>query len=249
MDNIELTESAATMQNSLREPTSREISPSALEGNHAAELPTDMDTSVSINRRKSKADNYYEDVDPRFAEISQDVPTMPHNNHTVDGGIPTGLMSTYNARPGPPHLPQSGPQARYNRPNNTRPYIPTSEHNYPARPPTSGQQYIPYAPGRPNYAEFDAPPESPAYSEQTTFTSISQRPVNPRWQPPQGQQPQPSRMQQHTTPVFSGNPDFELPTLPPGRSGPRGRAPGAIQPGLGSDRGGRYPLPPPNMPR
>lgn len=55
---------------------------------------------------------------------------------------------------------------------------------------------------------------SPAMSITSNFTSISQRPLNPNWQPPMPAQrrgPTPSQL-------LGGNPDFELPGV-----GPRGR--------------------------
>ncbi|KAK5654420.1 hypothetical protein OQA88_7330 [Cercophora sp. LCS_1] len=65
-------------------------------------------------------------------------------------------------------------------------------------------------------------PRSPAESEQSTFTSISQRGINPRWQPP----PMPTnlgvgRPPRRPTDILSSNPDFELPTrgTPPRRRG------------------------------
>lgn len=52
------------------------------------------------------------------------------------------------------------------------------------------------------------------------FTSISQRPVNPRWRPPM----QPA--QQRTNMLLEGNPDFDLSAgRQRGGTGPGGRMP------------------------
>ena len=82
-------------------------------------------------------------------------------------------------------------------------------------------------------------PRSPAASTSSHFTSVSQRGINPRWQPA----PPPPQFQGEYNPTrrkarndqmqfLSGNPDFELPVP---RSGRRAPIPG--------DGGGRYPMP------
>lgn len=67
---------------------------------------------------------------------------------------------------------------------------------------------------------------SPAMSTTSNFTSISQRPPNPNWQPPQAL---PGGMSQGrrgptSSQLLGGNPDFELPTARGGRF--RGGGPG-----------------------
>ena len=92
-------------------------------------------------------------------------------------------------------------------------------------------------------------------SEQTNFTSISQRPINPRWNTGPGPSGPngPQQNRNRPTLLLSGNPDFELPNLPQQRkNGPRGPGPrnvGMMPSNLGEERGGRYPQPPPNMGR
>lgn len=99
-------------------------------------------------------------------------------------------------------------------------------------------------------------PRSPAASTSSHFTSVSQRGVNPRWQP----QPPPqfiggnnigndgmytrrnNRPRNDQMNFLAGNPDFELPL---GRSGKRsgpGAGGGSI-PVTAIDTGGRYPVP------
>ena len=98
-------------------------------------------------------------------------------------------------------------------------------------------------------ADFEEGPRSPAASISSHFTSVSQRGINPRWQPgPQqdnggggygdgharrNRAPRNDQMN-----FLSGNPDFELPVS---RSGRR-NGPGGIG-GTGIDMGSRYPVP------
>ncbi|KAI0877976.1 pali-domain-containing protein [Hypoxylon argillaceum] len=117
--------------------------------------------------------NYYEDVDPRFAE-----PSPRAQQSTREG--PTNFDD--------PHL----------------------------------------APGA----------RSPTVSERSGFTSVSQRGVNPRWNPPPGQaynQQIPTRrpVNRNDVNILNSNPDFQL----PGRRGPsvspaRGVIPGSAYPGV-----------------
>ena len=89
-------------------------------------------------------------------------------------------------------------------------------------------------------------PRSPAASTSSHFTSVSQRGINPRWQPPPSQpqfeqypprRPKPRNDQMQ---FLSGNPDFELPVNRGNKRG-GGGIPGGISPL--SDNGGRYPVP------
>lgn len=73
---------------------------------------------------------------------------------------------------------------------------------------------------------------SPAESETSNFTSISQRGVNPNWRPGNGgefsslgpmRKQQNQQQQRRQDMLFAGNPDFELPGMGP----PRGTRPGA----------------------
>lgn len=82
---------------------------------------------------------------------------------------------------------------------------------------------------------------SPAESERSTFTSISQRGVNPRWNPPppmpgQGLYPPPQqrRPQQQRQDMLLDNPDFQMP-------GGGGRAPASRGAGGGMIPGSAYP--------
>ena len=94
---------------------------------------------------------------------------------------------------------------------------------------------------------------SPAESETSNFTSVSQRGVNPNWRPGYGGDfggPGPMRKQSNTQArrdvLLDGNLDFQLPGMgPPGRRPPRGR--GGYGPGM-YNAGGRMPPPGTAMP-
>ncbi|UNI24220.1 regulator of ime2 [Purpureocillium takamizusanense] len=71
---------------------------------------------------------------------------------------------------------------------------------------------------------------SPAESERSNFTSISQRGVNPRWNPnhpPMPQQRRPVPQHQQRQDMLLNNPDFQLPGNR-ARAGSRGAGPGMI---------------------
>jgi len=108
-----------------------------------------------------------------------------------------------------------------------------------------------------SYESIQEGARSPAASDTSHFTSISQRGVNPNWRPPpngmglgqnMGGVPnrRPMQQQPQQRDVLNSNPDFELPGST--RGGNRGRAgssPGQV-PGMGGmggmpSGGGRYP--------
>jgi hypothetical protein len=127
---------------------------------------------------------------------------------------------------------------------------PPEEHDY--RPQTARQE--PISPIRRNFSsnsldaqrpgnvddEYRSGPRSPAASTSSHFTSVSQRGVNPRWQPQAAPQfvggdlsrRKPPRNDQMN--FLAGNPDFELPVSRGGRKGG-----GTVSP-LDA---GRYPMP------
>lgn len=131
--------------------------------------------------RTSTGSNYYEDVDPRFADQEEAA--------SGDARLPSALL------PGPVGEPQL----------------------------TESLEDLPEG------------ARSPAVSETSQFTSISERPVNPRWRPP------PAPAQQRTNVLLENNPDFEL-RPPRGRGGAMGT--GGRMPPLPIPREpSRYPLP------
>lgn len=142
--------------------------------------PIENRSAAPSQRAPSEAGDYYEDVDPRFAEP-------------------------------PPAILQPGPSLD--------------------------------VPG--NYEDIHVGDgsRSPAISERSGFTSISQRGINPRWNPPPpgpgyGQQMPPRRPVGRTeVNVLNSNPDFGLPTTRGGNPAPAmgpggGMIPGSAYPGL-----------------
>lgn len=189
----------------------------------------------------SSADNYYEDVDPRFAEPIELDP-MPNVRDSDLATLPSSTMLPPTLLPGS----QNPALANYN--NSLHP---VGNHTF-FEDPHSGSR-------------------SPAESDRSNFTSVSQRGVNPRWPgngptsgmggPPMGGPPMggpmggqmpsydgrgygstPSLMNRRPVPgpredlVLNSNPDFQLPGMGGrGRGGMRGR-------GMGMG-GGRMPVP------
>jgi hypothetical protein len=83
-------------------------------------------------------------------------------------------------------------------------------------------------------------PRSPAASEISQFTSISERPVNPLWQPP----PMPRRgpLPPRQDMLLANNPDFEVP-VDRGQGSRVGRGGPMIAPMPDLRGSGRYPTP------
>ena len=154
--------------------------------------PTELAGPVG-HRRGNSGDNYYEDVDPQFAE--QQVAAASSATHAVAPG-----------------------------------YAPNDNSNSTLRPlqPIGGLH------GNSSYEDLQSGARSPAESDKSNFTSVSQRGVNPRWNGAPGYAPMPNRrpvaqqQQEQQDILLNSNPDFQLP-------GGRG--------GRGNGRGGRGPSP------
>ena len=187
-------------------------------------------THIPGHARYNSADNYYEDIDPRFAEPTDLHPPLAHSNTPLPSALTAGVH---------PQQPQQGiienvhdHNNAYLQPSNSYDSIPENTHDSGAR--------------------------SPAVSDGSNYTSISQRGINPQWRPPpdraMGMGGVPNRRpvgQQQRGPdvLLNSNPDFELP-IQGGRAGPGGgrlrgasrgqREPGMI-PGMEPGSGSRYP--------
>lgn len=173
------------------------------------ELPTPIDQPSqgappqqrAPHARYNSGDNYYEDVDPRFA--------APEPAPPASSPLPSSLMAGPN--------PSSNLQV-------DRGHSPT--HLEPSS----------------SYEDIQDGTRSPATSDNSNYTSISQRGVNPAWRPPpsgmgMGMGGVPNRRPaQQQRDVLLENPDFELPSGGRGgrggfRGGRDGRQPGQI-PGM-----------------
>ncbi|KAL8842073.1 MAG: hypothetical protein Q9170_000676 [Blastenia crenularia] len=184
-------------------------------------------TNMPGHNRYNSADNYYEDVDPRFAEPASSHPPI-HSNAPLPSALTAGLQS---------QPPQQGVIENVNDHNNT--YLKPS-NSYDSIPENT----------------HDSGARSPAVSDGSNYTSISQRGINPQWRPPpdpaMGMGGVPNRKpigQQQRGPdmLLNSNPDFELP-IQGGRAGGgrlRAASKGPREPGMipGMEPGGgvRYP--------
>jgi hypothetical protein len=87
-----------------------------------------------------------------------------------------------------------------------------------------------------SYEDLQSGARSPAESERSNFTSVSQRGVNPRWNGGPGYAPMPNRRPAppQNDILFNSNPDFQLPGGRGGRGGRgggmRGGMPGMVPP-------------------
>ncbi|KAF2477296.1 pali-domain-containing protein [Lindgomyces ingoldianus] len=191
------------------------------------ELPAQLST-IGVPNNDPRSSNYYEDVDPQFAE--------PVNSKPAQARLPSALV--------PGGLASSNP----NRLNISNPSLNTSD---PALRRNSSYEDIPDG------------SRSPAASEASHFTSVSQRGINPNWRPPppgMGGPPipgqygpynarRPMRQEDVILEANAANPDFAVPGAELGRGRGRGRGaargrgvpgPSMIN-GMGMGNQGRYP--------
>jgi hypothetical protein len=198
---------------------SRGLSPIA---DSPAELPTH--SSLVGAPTVQRTSDYYEDVDPRFAE-----PVPPPTDPLPPSLVPGGFSAS-----DPNLLSASQPHGDASVPRN------------------------------PSYDDLPDGARSPAASEASHFTSVSQRGINPNWRPPPpgtGAPPlpgsygpyggrRPMRQEDVILEVNAANPDFAVPGAGVGRGRGRGRGGrggrgGIVAPstmgGMGMGNPGRYP--------
>ncbi|RYO03335.1 hypothetical protein AA0119_g4718 [Alternaria tenuissima] len=165
------------------------------------EMPAQLSQLGGPNRPERSSD-YYEDVDPRFAEPAQAQAPPP---------LPSSLMPGGFAPPNPNFLSTTN----------------SSDTNLPRNS---------------SYDDLPEGARSPAASEASHFTSVSQRPVNPNWRPEMGAAAgqfapfpgprRPMRQEDVILEANAANPDFMIP------GAGRGRGRGRGGPGGGRGRGG-----------
>ncbi|KAK4971964.1 hypothetical protein LTR28_012660 [Elasticomyces elasticus] len=203
---------------------------------------------------RTGSEAYYEDVDPQFA-TQDDVPLLNQTTHhpvpedrdlDQHTALPTSLI------PGPPPPTHQGAHNQPN-PHHLHPtaYAPHHHHHRPNQL-TNGTRNdnnnssSTLGPSS-SYENIAEGARSPAGSDASHFTSVSQRGVNPNWRPggPPGSYggppafsapPQPRRRDDV---ILNANPDFSLPGARAGRGGAfRGGRGGG---GMGLTPPGRYP--------
>lgn len=123
--------------------------------------------------------------------------------------------------------------------------------NYPASGPSNGNLHPGGLHGNNSYEDIQEGARSPAESDRSNFTSVSQRGVNPRWNAGTGGPgygaPVPNRRPvnapQRNDILLNSNPDFQLPGGRGGRGGFPGRGGRGQPPPMGASMipGSAYP--------
>jgi hypothetical protein len=196
------------------------------------------------NKRQNSSDNYYEDVTPRFARDSAIPAPLNASPSAANAVLSYNSTTPMSAHPALALSPTSANQNASTTPTSAHPGFgatPTSAHannSYPIpRPESRNGGLSPLQPIEQSldgtYEDPHAGNRSPAESDRSNFTSISQRGINPQWNPslspsgaPHGpRRPAPSAVaSQRNELLLSSNPDFELPGAGAGKNRqPRGR--------------------------
>lgn len=196
---------------------------------------------------RTGSENYYEDVDPRFAT---DEPSVVGSNVSVPHALKPGPR-----RPSDVAVQQQNSRFQSSPLQHLHPNTMAMDPNNPS---TSDLE---------RNSSYDNIPEgarSPTGSDASHFTSVSQRGVNPNWRPPPGsgpyggpmggRGPAPQRPVRRDDEILNANPDFTLPGMggrgvrSPGHArgpqmgGMRSPPPAATTaPSIGLTPGGRYP--------
>ena len=195
------------------------------------------------NRRRinSGGSDYMEDVDPKFAE--QSAPPMPLATSST---LPPGVFQGNDRQ----HVPSILIAGHSSNPNDPSPESSNSQiHN-----PNVVNRHIPR---EHSYEDLHPGARSPVESETSNFTSVSQRPMNPNWQPGQpdgfnsfapasNRALQERQRQRQQDILFAGNPDFELPGMGGPRSGNMRGGYRGVGRGGGGYSGPRGPMRPPH---
>ncbi|KAI9821481.1 MAG: regulator of ime2 [Thelocarpon impressellum] len=138
-----------------------------------------------------------------------------------------------------PRFAQTDSHVLSEMPSTVSPSLPPVGH---AR---SGGQHLHPIMTRGSYEDLPDGARSPAASDTSHYTSVSQRGVNPNWPGQAGDisSRRPAPQQQQRDMLFAGNNDFELPGAGRARGGGRGGRMPALMPAPLAAAGGRYPGP------
>ncbi|KAI0172735.1 pali-domain-containing protein [Hypoxylon sp. FL1284] len=202
--------------------------------NQLRDSDADLAGMLALQQARTSAQQRHETLMSEGSKYSQDESYVPPRQAWNQG---PGRSSP--GVPSPLHVPTRPPQRNAGTPPPPQQQSAADAGNYyeDVDPRFTEPSSRPQQPG-PSYEDLPPQPRSPAISEQSSFTSISQRGVNPRWNPPPGQgynQPMPPRkpVGRNEVNVLNSNPDFQLPSSR-GGAGPMrgGMIPGSAYPGI-----------------
>ncbi|KAI0805107.1 pali-domain-containing protein [Xylaria sp. FL0064] len=203
--------------------------------NHIRDSDTDVAGMLALQEARTSSAQRHDTVTSDASKYSQDETYIPPRQAWNQG--------PGRASPGAPSHQMSPPPQEVNGGARSTPPVTLNGGGYYedvdprfAEPPPRVQQ-----PTQEGPMSFDDPhlapgARSPTVSERSGFTSVSQRGVNPRWNPPPGQgynQQMPQRRPVNRNDVnILSNPDFQLPGRRGGSGSPaRGGAGGGMIPG------------------
>lgn len=205
--------------------------------------------STAPSHKRAGSESYYEDVDPRFA-VEEPSDDGFRESGALGGGLP-GALTPGGMPPGAiSHLPGGypttpGAQQAYQHQQQQRMNPEYLHPSYQGGPVGTNDSHnssdndIPLDNRHASGGSFDGDRASERASEASHFTSISERPVNPNWQPPAQSGPQPRRQQDV---LLAQNPDFSIPGMRGGRGrGGNGPIAASAMGGPGLTGAGRYP--------
>ncbi|KAG5931318.1 hypothetical protein E4U53_001826 [Claviceps sorghi] len=222
------------------------LAPPASFGHHKQLRDSDEDVAGMVGLQQHRAmvagarDTFMSDAS-RYSTDEHYVPPQTPWNRSSGGQSPRTASPAHSYRPNPE---QSTSNMPYGRTGPRSDYYEDIDPKFEKIPPQTDHAgpVLHTPPPEPVFEDVHAVvggARSPAESERSNFTSISQRGINPRWepQPPMPNQGIPPRRpvpgkQQRQDVLLNNNPDFQLP-------GSRGQAPG--RGGAGMIPGSAYP--------
>ncbi|KAG5926059.1 hypothetical protein E4U42_003693 [Claviceps africana] len=209
-------------------------------GRHKQLRDSDGDVAGMVGLQQQRAmvagtrDTFMSDTS-RYSTDEHYLPPQTPWNRNSRGQSPRTASSAHSYRPTPEQSTSSN--MPYGRTGPRSDYYEDIDPKFEKMPPQTGHagpmpQTPPPEPAFEDVHAVVGGARSPAESERSNFTSISQRGINPRWepQPPMPNQGIPPRRpvpakQQRQDVLLNNNPDFQLP-------GSRGQAPGRGVPGM-----------------
>ncbi|KAK2591632.1 regulator of ime2 [Conoideocrella luteorostrata] len=219
-------------------------------GHHNQLRDSDVDVAGMVGLQQNRAvagggrDTFMSEGS-KYSQDEQYVPPRAAWNQGSGRNSPRAASPAHPYRPTPERAGQNIPAARTGSRGD---YYEDTDPRFDGTPPQTAQggqmqhQHLHPAHAEAEYEDVHASiggSRSPAESERSNFTSISQRGVNPRWEPhpPMPNQGPPLRRpvqqkQQRQEVLLNNNPDFQLPGSRgqvPNRSGP-GMIPGSAYP-------------------